>query len=184
MCRAWAGSSSSPWLWPQLRKEREACRGEIRITLCVCVPKVGVSTYLCVHSAPLCPSASPCAPCAPGSVPCAWTGVGVGPLRGVKYTQQNQRKCRNSGVGSGLCEGMRGCSTRWVCWMFSLSWLPSSVPVDLLAQGCCCARHSQVVLVTILVVPGQLRGLEKASSAPLQRWQHLGCFPTELGRLH
>lgn len=70
---------------------------------------------------------------------------------------------------------MRGCSARWVCW------LPGSVPVDLLAQGCCDARHSQAVLVTILVVPGQLMGVEKASSAPSQCWQHLGCFPAGLG---
>lgn len=60
--------------------------------------------------------------------------------------------------------------------MFTVLWLPGSVPVDLLAHkgiyvGCCRARHLQVVLVTILVVPGQLRGMEKASFAPVQCWQ-------------
>lgn len=71
---------------------------------------------------------------------------------------------------------MCGCSTRWMCWVFSVLWLPGSVPADLLAQGCCHARPS-VVLVTIPVVPGQLRGMTKASgpSAPLARWQRVPC---------
>lgn len=32
-------------------------------------------------------------------------------------------RAENSGVGSGLWEGMCGCSTGWVCWVLSVLWL-------------------------------------------------------------
>lgn len=115
--------------WARLRNERGG-HSQGKAFICVCF------VCVCVHSA-LCMDG-------------CWAFVRC------HNTQQNEGNGRNCGVGSGLCEGMCGCSTGRMSWVFSVLWIPGSVPVDLLARGCCHARHSQVVLVAIPVVPGQL----------------------------
>ena len=51
-----------------------------------------------------------------------------------------------------------------------------SVPADLPARGCCCARSSQAALVTSPVVPGQLSGTAKVAG-PSGALQQLAARP-------